>query len=79
MERLEKTKPEEAGKPQPSIVDPVHAKNSLCSSLEQYTKASTIVPVILTHESKPEVEYIVYAMLDTQSDSSFILSKRLIC
>ncbi|XP_063967807.1 uncharacterized protein LOC135157132 [Lytechinus pictus] len=37
-------------------------------------KTSTIVPVWLSHESVPG-ERLVYAMLDTQSDTSFILDK----
>ncbi len=34
---------------------------------------SMIVPVWLSHESKPEVEQLTYCMLDSQSDTSFVL------
>ena len=37
-------------------------------------KTSTIVPVWLSHDSSPG-ERLVYAMLDTQSDTSFLLDK----
>ena len=32
-----------------------------------------IVPVYLSHQSNPTKEYLVYAMLDTQSDTTFLL------
>lgn len=40
------------------------------------TYASTIVPVWLSTTSNPEVEVLVYALLDSQSDSTFILQER---
>ena len=36
-------------------------------------KSSMIVPVWVSHENRPETKKLVYAMLDTQSDVSFIL------
>ena len=36
-------------------------------------KSSMIVPVWVSHENRPETEKLVYAILDTQSDVSFIL------
>ena len=36
------------------------------------TKSSMIVPVCVSHTEEPDKERVVYAMLDTQSDSSFI-------
>ena len=38
------------------------------------TKSSMIVPVWMSHDSKPG-ETLVYAMLDTQSDTTFLLKK----
>ena len=35
-------------------------------------KSAMIVPVVLTHQDNPKREVITYAMLDTQSDTSFI-------
>ncbi|KAE8291618.1 hypothetical protein D5F01_LYC08974 [Larimichthys crocea] len=40
------------------------------------TYASTIVPVWLSTTSNPEAEVLVYALLDSQSDSTFILRER---
>ena len=39
----------------------------------QSSICSMIVPVWLSHCNKPEVERFVYALLDTQSDITFIL------
>ena len=36
---------------------------------------SMIVPVGLSHEEKPHKDSLVYAILDNQSDKSFILEK----
>ena len=36
---------------------------------------SMIVPVWLSHEENPHKESLVYAILDNQSDKSFILDK----
>ena len=38
-------------------------------------KASTVVPVLVSHVLNPHDERLVYAMLDTQSDTTFILEK----
>ena len=35
-------------------------------------KSSMIVPVYLSHQDRPESEVLVYALLDTQSDTTFI-------
>ena len=37
------------------------------------SKCSMIVPVLVSHCENPEREILVYALLDTQSDTSFIL------
>ena len=34
--------------------------------------SSMIVPVWLHHESNPEAEVLIYALLDDQSDTTFI-------
>lgn len=38
-----------------------------------YSMSSMILPVHISHESCPEKEIVVYAMLDSQSDTTFIL------
>ena len=43
------------------------------STLGASNKTSTIVPVLVSHESDPDNEQLVYAMLDSQSDTSFVL------
>ena len=43
-------------------------------SRSSLTKGSMIVPVWMSHDSKPE-ETLVYAMFDTQSDTTFLLKK----
>ena len=35
-----------------------------------------IVPVYVSHRSKPDEEHIIYAMIDTQSDTTFILREK---
>ena len=37
-------------------------------------KSSTIVPVCVSHSGRPDYERLVYALLDTQSDTTFILN-----
>ena len=48
---------------------------SLCVSGAQTTKSSMIVAVYVSHEENPQHEQLVYAMLDTQSDTSFVSNK----
>lgn len=36
-------------------------------------KCSMVVPVYISHHDKPDTEKLVYALLDTQSDTTFIL------
>lgn len=43
------------------------------SSSHDDGKVSMIVPVLLSHNSRPEHEVLVYALLDTQSDTTFVL------
>ena len=45
-----------------------HSKNGVTS------KSSMIVPVYVSHKRAPKNKVLVYALLDTQSDSSFILN-----
>lgn len=42
--------------------------NSICAY-----KSSMIVPVYVSHSDNPDKEHMVYALLDTQSDTTFIL------
>ena len=48
--------------------------NTSDSFLKPHSKTTTIVPVLVHHISNPQHERLVYAMLDTQSDTSFILN-----
>ena len=45
------------------------------SSAKPYSSTTMIVPVYVSSHDKPQVEQLVYAMLDTQSDASFITEK----
>ena len=38
-------------------------------------KSSMVVPVWVSHQEKPDKEILVYALLDTQSDATFILEE----
>ena len=40
-------------------------------------KCSLILPVYLSHKSRPDKKVLVYALLDSQSDSTFVLDKTL--
>ena len=51
-------------------------KSTSCTSQEvSSTSTSMIVPVWLSSSSRPEKEVLVYAILDTQSDATFILKE----
>lgn len=56
---------------------PSHAGRIRSSSLQNHdgvtNKTSMIVPVYVSHRDKPDQERLVYALLDTQSDTAFIL------
>lgn len=56
---------------------PSHAGRIRSSSLQNHdsvtNKTSMIVPVYVSHRDKPDQERLVYALLDTQSDTTFIL------
>ena len=39
----------------------------------QSSKCSMILPLYLSHRDSPEKEILIYALLDTQSDTTFIL------
>ena len=51
--------------------------NSVVSDKSISKKSCSIVPVWLSHSSIPKRRKLVYALLDSQSDSSFILEKTL--
>ena len=52
----------------------ISAHVSFCDSPESYCGKSTmIVPVYVSHRSKPDEEHLIYAMIDTQSDTTIIL------
>ena len=44
-----------------------------CTSQGAPSSTSMIVPVWLSSSNRPEAEVLVYAILDTQSDSTFVL------
>jgi len=46
--------------------------NSLMSVSSSSHLSSMILPVYVSHESCPEREHLVYALLDTQSDTTFV-------
>lgn len=49
--------------------------NSVSHYLQQgygCSKSTMIVPVIISHRDQPKTEMLVYALLDTQSDSTFV-------
>ena len=46
---------------------------SFLSSSGACSKSSAIVPVYLSHKDRPDCERLIYAMLDTQSDTTFVL------
>ena len=52
-----------------------HSQKSL--SVEKNQKSCSVVPVLLSHGSAPNRTKLVYALLDSQSDSSFILDQTL--
>ena len=47
-------------------------KVSLLTSETSCSKSTMIVPVYISHASQPSTEILTYALLDTQSDTSFI-------
>ena len=51
--------------------------NAVSSANSNFEKSSMVVPVWLTHSSAPNRSRLVYALLDSQSDSSFILDQTL--
>ena len=62
------SKPETAAKATCSRIRTTH----LCDT-DEAGKSSMIVPVWVSHVEQPEREIMVYALLDTQSDTTFIL------
>ena len=54
--------------------DAANANAKVCGSTGTSSEVatSTIVPVVLHHKDKPEVEISVYALLDDGSDSTFV-------
>ena len=59
-------------KPEPITTAQSHMNDSTNTS-SSTSKASMIVPVWVSHGANPECEVLVYALLDSQSDTSFIL------
>ena len=66
------------------VVPPFQGIHEFCGERGRYSrithfngsgnsgKSSMIVPVYLSHQDRPESEVLVYALLDTQSDTTFI-------
>ena len=51
--------------------------NASSCSVEKNQQSCSVVPVLLSHRSAPSHAKLVYALLDSQSDSSFILDRTL--
>ena len=51
----------------------MHDASAFLSDSSSASKCSMIVPVYVSHSSNPCKERLVYALLDTQSDTTFIL------
>ena len=62
------------GKPQ-QIVQNGYAGAVSLNNQSTLSKCSAIVPVYVSHCDDPSKEILVYALLDTQSDTTFILEK----
>ncbi|XP_038069094.1 uncharacterized protein LOC119738319 [Patiria miniata] len=63
------TKPEHP----PVVSTSSHTRISHLNKTSEGSKASMIVPVWISHQDSPERERLIYALLDTQSDTTFIL------
>ena len=61
--------------PQVEAKSTVHTNSTFMNTSGISSKAAMIVPVWLSVSERPEIERLVYAMLDTQSDSTFVLEK----
>ena len=46
---------------------------ALSNNSQDCSKSTMIVPVYISHIDNPENEKLIYALLDTQSDTSFVL------
>ena len=57
---------------QPAVA---HTHRNQNNSISNASKSSMILPVYLSHQDKPSIEVLVYCMLDTMSDSSFVLEE----
>ncbi|XP_071855378.1 uncharacterized protein [Apostichopus japonicus] len=55
--------------------EPINTGLSHVSGLRDITMNSLILPVYVSHVDAPQREVLVYALLDTQSDSTFITDK----
>ena len=53
----------------------IHSATVSLNNTGQGSKCSMIVPVYVSHSEEPNNERLVYALLDTQSDSTFILEE----
>ena len=62
------------GKP-PQIIQKGFAGAVSLNNQSKLSKCSAIVPVYVSHCDDPSKEILVYALLDTQSDTTFILEK----
>jgi hypothetical protein len=52
-----------------------HSGTSLMNNTGNCSKCSMIVPVWISHKNRPATERLVYALLDTQSDTTFVLDE----
>ena len=65
------SKPEEPPKPDQSI----QTATSHFIESNSASKSSLVLPVWVSHQDDPDREVLTYALLDTQSDTTFVLNK----
>ena len=52
--------------------EPIRATTSVTSATKSYGIYSMIIPVYLSHQENPQNEVLTYAMMDSQSDTTFV-------
>ncbi|XP_053376587.1 uncharacterized protein LOC128547590 [Mercenaria mercenaria] len=56
-----------------TLVQAGHSGAAFLSNIGQISKCSMILPVFVSHCDNPDRDVLVYALLDTQSDTTFLL------
>ena len=75
--KTETAKTIQSGQDQNSTIPKSVSNISVChlSGTSEICKSSLILPVWISHRDAPNHEMLIYAMLDTQSDTTFILDR----